>query len=425
MRNFHFKIITTIKLASELKKKYPQYHFVPVFWMASEDHDFAEINHAYIFNKKYEWQLDSEQNPVGRLTLETINDVIEQVKALASTEESRRIVDQYTTPYLESVNLAEATLKLVHSLFKEEGLVVIEPDNKVLKQEFVPIVWKDIIERQNFECLKQTNIEIKAAHYKPQINGREINFFYFSDSGRKLIKYEDGKYLILDTDLVFSPEQMQEELRHYPERFSPNVAMRPLYQETILPNLAYIGGPGELAYWLQLKRMFHHNEIPFPVLQMRETYIIAGKPFVGKVEKAGLTVTELLKPDNELIKCFLEKALVKDVKRIAAQVGDLLQELIDEAKKADALLGSEFIKYKAEQSKYMARLTKQLAEKQKEQHQQGVDKVLKLKQSVLPDGKLQERYINILSLEINGGFCIKKEMMKTAFTCLPEVKVIY
>lgn len=398
---FHFKILTTIKLALSLSKRYPQHHFVPVFWMASEDHDFAEINHVHVFNKKYEWETNPNDKPVGEIELDSLQPLLDELGKLANTEESKQVLQEYTEPYRNSKTLAEATLKLVHHLFSKHGLVVIEPNQAILKKEFTKEILHDILTRENVVQLRNTTQQL-TERYKAQINGRDINFFYLGNNGRKLLRYENRLYGTSDNLISFTEEQMKSEIVQFPERFSPNVVMRPLYQEAILPNLAYIGGPGEIAYWLQLKEVFTANQIDFPVLQLRESFIVMGAGLMQKINKTGLSIEAFLQPEKQLADAYLNSLSESgSLHELITDIINRYQTAIDAIPQEETQLRSELIKIKTEQAKVLAKINSQIQSNRKERAGSALEKLNKLRSSLLPNGHLAERWDNILTYILN------------------------
>ena len=156
---------------------------------------------------------------------------------------------------MEHSTLTDATRYLANALFGKEGLVIVDGDDKALKKMLIPYVEKDIIEHIPYKAVSEsiTKLSEVSSDYSIQVNPREINYFYLKDEIRERIVKKNGKFHVLNTEISFSAEELKDELHKYPERFSPNVIARPLYQEVILPNLCYIGGGGELAYWLEFQ----------------------------------------------------------------------------------------------------------------------------------------------------------------------------
>ena len=271
---FIFKIVTAIKLASDLKAKFPDKNFVPIYWMATEDHDFEEINHTYISGKKVVWNHPAK-GATGKLKLDNIlSSLREFTGVLGGSEKALELTKLIETAYTKTESLADATRQLVNSLFQKYGLVIIDADHVDLKRQFTAIIKDDIIHQHSFKNISDTDLKLQVIGVETQVNPREINFFYLLDNFRERIVYEDGKYQVLNSEIAFTEADLLTEIENHPERFSPNVVMRPLYQEIILPNIAYVGGGAEIIYWLQLKQNFDFYNVNFPILIPRNLSLI-------------------------------------------------------------------------------------------------------------------------------------------------------
>jgi bacillithiol biosynthesis cysteine-adding enzyme BshC len=400
---FIYKIITTIKLAEELSVKYPSNHFVPVFWLASEDHDFAEINHIHLFGRTLTWDTPTDHQPVGKIRTETLKLFISEIKKLfANSERLPYLLSVFEEAYLKSENLSVATRKIVHALFERYGLLIIDPDDLRLKRSLKEVMLADILEQTSYRSLRQTNSRLETV-YKLQVNGREINFFYLSEEGRNLVKKEGAKFVVANTDKVFSADEMKAEIQDHPERFSPNVVLRPVYQELILPNLAYVGGPGELSYWLQLKSVFEAYDTFFPVLWQRNSAVLLNKGLAQKIMKSGLEAADYFLPVEQLEKKFTEGISGIDITEISGRIDTELQRIIDAVQQLDNKMVAGVIRYKHENAAYLSRLKKEIREKVKEKSEENFNKVLKIKEILFPGGVAQERYQNVLQFNIPGN----------------------
>ena len=280
---FLYKIVSTINLCKQLKETYPEYNFVPIYWMATEDHDFEEINHFHLNHKKISWKREST-GPVGRLSTEGLEEVFDLFsKEIGLGTQATYLKDLFKKTYLEHANLADATRYLANALFQKEGLVILDGDSKALKQLFVPFAKNELLHQTSFAKVNQTNELLKK--YFVQVNPREINLFYIEDQSRERIIFENDLYKVNNTNISFSEHEILAELENHPEKFSPNVILRPLYQEVLLPNLCYIGGGGELAYWLELKSNFESNAVCFPMLLLRNSVLLATVKQAHKADK--------------------------------------------------------------------------------------------------------------------------------------------
>ncbi len=299
---FLYKIVSTINLTKELKAAYPDFHFVPIYWMATEDHDFDEINYFNFKGKKIQWNR-KDGGAVGEFNTTGLDAVFElYTKELGVGKAADELRTLFTEAYLKHNNLADATRYLANALFSDLGLVVIDANQKDLKRAFIPYIEQDILNQISSNEVSKTNAllsNIPDTDYNIQVNPREINLFYLSENSRERIVFEDETYRVLNTEISFSKDEILKEIHDFPERFSPNVIMRPLYQEVILPNLCYIGGGGELAYWLQLKDYFEAVKVPFPILLLRNSVLIKTQQQAKKLDNLHISNRDLfLKRDT-------------------------------------------------------------------------------------------------------------------------------
>ncbi|MGB3150043.1 MAG: bacillithiol biosynthesis cysteine-adding enzyme BshC, partial [Maribacter sp.] len=297
---FLYKIISTINLTEELKIEYPSYNFVPIYWMATEDHDFDEINYFKFKGKKIQWNREAS-GAVGHLNTAGLNEVFTTFSnAIGNSGNAKFLKELFENAYLKHETLTDATRFLANALFAEYGLVIVDGDDKALKELLVPYAKKDIFEQMAFKAVSQT-IEEFDSDYNIQVNPREINYFYLIEGLRERIVEVNGKYAVNGHNITWERKELLKELDDYPERFSPNVIARPLYQEVILPNLCYIGGGGEIAYWLELKSAFEVMEVPFPILLLRNSALVITEKQSEKLKKMQLSVEDLFLKQNSLI----------------------------------------------------------------------------------------------------------------------------
>lgn len=408
---FIFKIVTAINLAKDLKKAFPDKNFVPVYWMATEDHDFAEINHTYIGGKKIEWE-NQVSGATGRINNQTIADALNEYKAVlgisANAEKlSKWIADAYT----KHEKLADATQYLVNKLFGDYGLIIINADDTELKSLFVPIIKEDIIHQNSFKNISDSNKKLADIHIEAQVNPREINFFYLTDNLRERIIFENNLYIVNNTDITFTKDELEQEIENHPERFSPNVVMRPLYQETILPNLAYIGGGAEIIYWLQLKSTFEHYKIDFPILLLRNSALIADKKMESKLQRLHLCHKDLFYDLDTIKSKWVNKqsAHILSLNGEWREIDAIFAKLKLRIHKIDPTLSpsSEAVKVRLE--KALKNLEKKLIKAEKKNFADALNDIEKIKNSLFPNGGLQERKENF------GLFYVKygDEFIKT------------
>ncbi|MDP3352397.1 MAG: bacillithiol biosynthesis cysteine-adding enzyme BshC [Flavobacteriaceae bacterium] len=391
-----YKLLTTINLAEELQNKFPENYFVPIFWMATEDHDFAEINHFWVHHQKLEWN-KKDGGAVGKLATDGLNDVFQQLKSLIINQPNAKyIFDLFEKSYLKHSNLADANKYLINELFGKFGLVILDGNDVQLKSQFKTFMADELLQNTCFKEVKKMNIEI-AKKYKVQVNPREINLFYLMNNERQRIIFEDFQYKIHNTSKVFSSDEIITELNNFPERFSPNVLMRPLYQEVILPNLCYVGGAGELAYWLQLKSYFDYQKVEFPILLHRNSALILTKKQQNQLKKLKLTFDDLWMPLPQLINKKVKEIseITIDFEKERKYLNSMFLNLETIASKTDkSFIGA----VKAQQQKQLNglnKLEKRLLKAEKRKHQEYINQLTALHSELFPNGILQERIKNI------------------------------
>lgn len=386
---FIYKIITVINACKVLKAKHPGYNFVPVYWMASEDHDYDEIKSFRLYGKKYVWQTN-QSGAVGRFDPKSISGLLNELPGDTSL---------FKTAYTKHNTLANATRYFVNELFGHEGLIVVDADDRKLKSLFTTMIHQDLFENKTKALVEEKNHGLESLGYHPQVFARDINFFYLDKNVRQRIERKDDRFSVVDTNLSFSKEEIERMISNEPEKFSPNVILRPLYQETILPNLAYVGGPAEAVYWLQLKGVFDHFNTPFPMLMPRNFAAVMDEPTKKKFDKTGLELKDLFEEKNYLFNHWVAKnsaanlslgkeigeaeAIFKKVKEIAAQIDPTLLKHAD-AKTTQMIESLQVIERK------MLR-----AEKRK--HAEKLKQIEAVKDSLFPNQNPQERSDNFLN----------------------------
>lgn len=393
---FIFKIVSAINLARELKANFPEKNFVPVYWMASEDHDFAEINHTYIAGKKISWE-KKIQGATGRVITQGIEKAVrEYTGTLGISANAPELGNLMTSAYTRFSNLADATRYLVNSLFEEYGLVILDADDPRLKKEFSSIISDDIIQQNSFRNISETSGRLREHGIESQVNPREINFFYLLDGLRERIVFEDNKYKVLNSDISFTEDELKEEIRSFPERFSPNVIMRPLYQELILPNLAYIGGGAEIIYWLQLKKNFDFYGVDFPILLLRNSALIIPDGLSSKLSRIGLHIKDIFTPAEELKREWVlrHSTHVLNLSDEWKELSSVFNKIKLGAYKIDPTLAPSAEAVKARLQKAVSNLEKKFIKAEKRNHSDALLQIDTVRNKLFPGGGLQERKEN-------------------------------
>ncbi len=302
------KIKDIISIAQQTSQK-DIYNIVPIFWLASEDHDFEEINSVQIYNQEFSRE-EEHGWPVGRLSPKSILSLLKQVEQkLDSTEENKKYLELCKHAYNTFPRLAQATHYILDQLFGDQGLVIIDADSQILKKQMQDIFIDECINRQGEIAILKQNTLLTKKWLKAQAHPRSINLFYMnSDHSRLRLEYKENTYQTVDNSKQRTKDELHKEIEKCPDKFSPNVFLRTLYQETILPNVAYISGPSELKYRLQMKELFALYKLQMPVLLPRMLTTFISEKNLEKVHTSPASLEEYFQENNALKKIFIKHA---------------------------------------------------------------------------------------------------------------------
>jgi bacillithiol biosynthesis cysteine-adding enzyme BshC len=425
---FIYKILHVIKLADILSQRFPGKHFVPVFYMGSEDADLDELGNIYLDNEKMVW--DTQQTgAVGRMHTEGLEKMMDRIEGeFAGHAFGPELIHLLRDCYLPSENIQRATLKLLNHLFGSYGLVVLIPDNRLLKSVMRGVFKDDLTNHLPFKITEE-NIKRLSEKYPVQANPREINLFYLKDNIRERLDFREDKFVVHNTNIRFLPEEMEKELANFPERFSPNVILRGLYQETILPNIAFIGGGGETAYWLEFKLLFKHYRVPFPVLILRNSFLLVRKNWRNKIEKAGLTEESLFKPEEELMESFVRKNSSRqlNLEKQMTELSHFYSSVKTISGSVDKTLEQHVEKLETQAIQKLEELEKKMLRAEKKNHEEVRRKIHEIREALFPLENLQERIDNFIPWYAEYGNAFLEVIYKNSlglqqeFTILEEI----
>lgn len=310
------KIESVLNTVDVLSAQNIQNHYVPVFWMATEDHDFEEIKDVVLFGEKYSWETE-QTGPVGLFHTNELKQVFDRIQE-RFINDARATFNLKTIEelYLKSENLAEATRALVQLVFGETGLLVLDPNDKELKKMAQSCWERDILLRgENKQTGSKGNLVIFEAQKNlmhehgvgAQAFPREINCFYIEKGVRERIEATDSGYIRVNSKVVYTENEMVSLIHETPEKISPNVLLRPIYQQSILPNVVYIGGPAEVKYWIQCAPLFEVHGVAMPRLQLRLSSLYLLESIVKKIDKLGLEIEDFWGNWSELESKIVER----------------------------------------------------------------------------------------------------------------------
>lgn len=391
---FVYKILQTIKTCTYLKEYFPDFNFVPVYWMASEDHDFAEINHFKTENNYYETN-EKSGGPVGRIEISDTYFISEFEKEFKDSIFGTELILMMKEAYKTGNTLTEAIKILVNRLFSEFGLLILDGDSRALKTQMKEIFKDELLDFSLYKNSKNKVDLLTEKYGKVQVNPREINLFYLSDT-RDRIEFDGQKYNVVDKNIQFTEEEILSELENHPEKFSPNALMRPVYQENVLPNLAYIGGNAEIMYWLELKDYFSEINIPFPILIPRNSMLFLKEKTLGKIEKLDLTIEDFFQNFTVITnqKILEDNAILKLLNEKENLLINNFSELRASAETTEKSFGNMVKAEEVRQLKSFKRMKKRLLHAEKIKQNELLERLENLFLDVHPAKTWQERVYN-------------------------------
>jgi len=394
---FIYKILHAIQLSETLHRQLPAYHFVPVFYMGSEDADLEELAHCFIGGEKYEWNT-TQAGAFGRMHIDdALIALIEKMHGqIAVLPNGKAWVDKLRKYFVKGASIQQATFGLVNDLFASYGLVIMLPDHAAYKQKMIPVFESELFEQRTATIVGETSAALEQ-HYKVQATGRAINLFYLHDQLRSRIEATEDGFAVANTSLRFTQDEMKALLHEHPERFSPNVMLRGMMQEIILPGIAFIGGGGELAYWMQLKSLFEAWKIPYPVLVLRNSFLLLEQRWMEKIAQLGFDIEAVFNGEQDLMDAWVKRnvqhalSLEKEIGKIQEQY----QAVRNRAETIDATLVAHAEALEKHALKALQSMQQKMLRAEKRKHADTQRQIQKIKTALFPHSDLQERVENI------------------------------
>ena len=423
---FIYKIIHAIQLATELKKQFPKNNFVPVYYIGSEDADLQEVGSYTLAGEDYQWNT-KQKGAIGRMKVDDeLIQLLQNLEGYWSVKPlGKEALEVLKQAYQKGKTISEATLALVHAYFGKYGLVVIQPDNATLKSLFVDVMEKELRTGFSQKAIQATKDKL-ASTYHVQSDGRDLNLFYLKENTRARIEKQGDSYIVVDADISFTEEEIVKELHTNPERFSPNVILRGVYQETILPGVAFIGGGGELAYWMELKNVFNEVKVHYPILQLRNSFMFMNEKQTANWNTLGFTLEHLFKPVLELELEYIKSQTKENLALTnhIASLNELYESIQQDVIKIDTSLGDHAKNLSIQAQKKLALLEKKMIRAEKRKQQISIDRIQAIKGSLFPKNSLQERVENFAEWVGDYGWDWVEAIMQHSTTLNPSFTII-
>jgi bacillithiol biosynthesis cysteine-adding enzyme BshC len=404
-----YKTITTLQLAEEWAEHTGR-PVVPVFWVEGEDHDFEEIATAHVLHRNevaslsYEPEVEDNPGAVGRLALtDAIHDVIDRLdEALPPSDFKPAVIERLRGAYQPGTRLEDAFAQLMRSLFRDEGLVFINPDDARLKALSRPLFRRELEEPTVPAAqIDATTQALRDQGYHAQVTARPTNLFWLGNGGRRAIDVgDDGTFVLRGTDRTFSRADLLARLDDEPERFSPNVVLRPLMQDYLLPTAAYAAGPGEISYFAQYGGVYDWADLDMPLIHPRASVsLVEGKvqkvldKYDRSVEAFGADLDALF---QEVVVETMEVDVDAAFSDTVPQIHKAINALKPEVEAVDRTLGASAEATRAAIVDEMDKLKQKVVRAEKRQQDEVRAQLEKAQVNLRPRGTLQERMINVL-----------------------------
>lgn len=422
---FIYKILSVIKTCQLLKQQFPTTHFVPVYWMAAEDHDFEEVNHFNLYSKVLTWN-SQQTGSVGEFETKELTDLFgEYATILGDSENGVFLKDLFKEAYLNHKQLKDATRYLVNALFGKYGLVVVNGNDEELKKQFAPFLEKDIFDNTPAKSVNKTIQSLSEGNYIIQVKPREINCFYTEKGLRARIEKKENGFSVVGTDKTFSETELRELIHNNAVSISPNVVLRPLYQQVILPNLAYIGGPGELAYWLEYKEMFDELGVSFPILMPRSFVTVLDKNNLQKLGKLAIESENIFKSEAELIEIIQKKkGETFDLSETKTKIESIYSSLAESINEIDKSLKNSVLAEMQKASSGLSQLEGKANKALKQRIETEINQIKNVKAKLFPNHLPQERFENFSGFYLAYGDSFFTELLNAMNPFDPKMLIL-
>ncbi|MCW9097163.1 MAG: bacillithiol biosynthesis cysteine-adding enzyme BshC, partial [Ignavibacteriaceae bacterium] len=406
-----YKIITAIKLSRFLSERYDDYNFVPVFWLEGDDHDFNEVRSIKIINEgnslstigyKEQVEEDDSKQSVGFIKFDSsITDFFKNLSSgLKETEFKASLIEELKDFYLEGKTFKEAFRDLVFKYFDKYGLVIFDPQDSEVKRLLKPIFKKEITDfRLHTEKLVHLSATLEEL-YHAQVKVKPVNLFLMVDEGRHSIEPVENEYKLRRKRKSFTEEQILELLENEPEKFSPNVLLRPICQDFLLPTAFYIGGPSEISYFAQIKPLYEFYDIVPPIIYPRSSATILETPIAKIMEKHAVDLNEIFIDVENIKKKIINSVEESSIDEMFDGLTNHVETAFDELKEKlidlDKTIADSSNRYRDKIFGSINELKSKAEKAQQKKYEVTLRQIDRAAINLFPNSNLQERELNFV-----------------------------
>ena len=394
-----YKALSAVQWAQKLQAETPGAHILPLFIVGGEDHDFEEIKSTHVFRKEFTWDYQHKGGAVGRIPSQELLSIVEEVEQLFENDpKGKELLQSMKSSYANKEgHFTRATREILHHLMGHLGLICLDMSDARFKQHFIPYIKKEVLASESKSHVLEMQQDLESLGFDHQAYVRDINFFYLRAHSRELILKKDGVFKVDSGELEWTADEMEKEIETNPERFSPNVIMRPVYESVFLPDIAYVGGGGELAYWMERPRQFDALNVHFPVLLRRKSLALIDETLLNQWEELGFRIAELVSHSDELKKNFVYQESEIGLDDELNQITSVFKGIEKKAVDIDPSLEGKVKGMQKSVENMLEGLEKRMVRSTKKKYDEKISKIDKIKSRIHPDHSLQERSENILS----------------------------
>lgn len=413
-----YKVLTAVKLADYLNHNVKRC-FVPIFWLASDDHDFAEINHIILLDKEnkvqkihYKGHSTALKMPVSKimLTSEIDNCIQQLISTTPDSEFKQEILTDIKKVYQPGQSLVDAFARWMTRLFRSHGLIIIDAGVPIFKKLGKRVFHKEIAgSSPSTQQALRSSQRLKRLNYHPQIqlHRGKLNLF-FAEKERLTIENKSDGFVIKGTSDFYEKDEFLALAEKKPHFFSPNVLLRSIYQDTLLPTAAYVGGPSEIAYLAQMKNVYESFDLSMPVIYPRKTVTIIEKKIEKIMNNFGLNIPDIwnesTRPIDKIIGTKIPESIDETLKAVSSHLEQDLKSLKKQITAFEPTLEKPVTTSMRRIDYQIQFMKKKILQASKKRNRILIRQLQKVKNNLYPDNHLQERTFNIVPFLIKYGY---------------------
>lgn len=405
-----YKAVTAVHLAAHQQRELGR-PVIPVFWMASEDHDVAEADHIQLLDRAgtlvslrhTQWGSPAGFIPANLRLGQAILETLDQAWGLLPPTEFAPVLrEALTQAYTPERTLAEGFARWMTHLLGQSGLVLADSADPALKRLAAHVLQQEVEEApRSSQCILTASESLRALGYPVQIEARSdgVNCFLLQEGRHGLAKDGDG-FRLRDSRQIIPAADLRRLVQEEPERLSPNVALRPVVQDALFPTIAYVGGPGELAYFAQLRPVYQAFDVPMPLIIPRASLTLVDPRTLQLLERFHLSLPELTLEPEQLASRVLRAQFPADFEATLAKarqgVNEIFREVGEAIARVDPTLKATVGQTSGHLRGHLDQLERKAVQALKRRETETRPQLQRLREALMPGGRPQERVLSAL-----------------------------